>query len=174
VPGGLDLNNSQLINQDSGNFEYYTPIEIVNAAREVMGSIDLDPFSSEEANRKIKAAVYFSKEIDGLSKCWFGSVWMNHPFSRKMNNKCIVRLMEEYFHQNINQACCITFAATSEKWFNPLMDFPQCFLSPRTNYYLPDGTKKRGVTKGSVVTYLGKNVDKFIEVFDGHFGTVKI
>ena len=63
------MNNSQLINQDSGNYEYYTPIELVNAAREVMGSIDLDPASSETANKLIKATKFY-KEV--FSK--FGTV----------------------------------------------------------------------------------------------------
>ena len=104
------MNSAQLINQDSGNYEWYTPVEIVDMAREVMGGIE--------------------------------------------------------------QACCITFAATSEAWFRPLLNYPQCFIHGRTNYYLPDGTKKRGVTKGSVVTYLGDNVEKFTEVFT-RIGTVK-
>ena len=168
------MNNSQLINQDSGDFEYYTPIEIVDAAREVMGSITLDPFSSRQANEEIKAEIYFTIEDSGLSQVWGGNIWMNHPFSRNMNKLCIEMLLDEYINGLVNQACCITFAATSEKWFQPLLDFPQCYLSPRTNYYLPDGTLKRGVTKGSVITYLGDNVDKFIAVFDGKFGKVKI
>ena len=168
------MNNAQLINQDSGDYEYYTPIEIVDAAREVMGSIDYDPFSSYEANKRIKAGQYVCKEVNGLKQSWYGNVWMNHPFSRNNNKPCIEMFVEEYELGDVEQACCITFAATSEKWFQPLLNYPQCYLSPRTNYYLPDGTLKKGVTKGSVVTYLGYNVDKFIEVFDGKFGKVKI
>jgi len=164
------MNNSQLINQDSGNFEYYTPIELVNAAREVMGSIDLDPASSETANKQIKATRFYSE--DGLNKPWFGNIWMNHPFSRVNNQLWIKHLIEWYERGFGHQACCITFAATSEKWFRPLLNYPQCFIHGRTNYYLPDGTKKKGVTKGSVVTYLGDNTEKFKEVFS-ELGTVK-
>jgi len=193
------MNNVQLINQDSGNFEYYTPPDIVEAAREVMGSIDLDPASSKQANKKIKAGKYYTKDENGLSLPWdANNVWLNHPFSRglkacrdqcsretcKERGFCVYKdvpgnvvwirtLMYEYGH-NFLQACCITYAVTSETWFQPLLHYPQCFLSPRTNYFLPDGTIKKGVTKGSVVTYLGENIDKFIEVFDGEFGKVKI
>jgi len=135
------MNNDQLINQDSGEFEYFTPIEIVNAAREVMGSIDLDPFSSSTANMEIKADLFF--DMDGLDHNWHGNIWMNHPFSRKMNKPCIEKLIFQYGKYNIEQACCITYASTSEKWFQPLLDFPQCYLSPRTNYFLPDGSLKR-------------------------------
>ena len=164
------MNNSQLINQDSGNFEYYTPIEFPDAAGEVMGSIDLDPASSKQANEQIKALRFYSE--DGLNKPWFGNVWMNHPFSRSNNPLWISHLVNWYESRNGLQACCITFAATSEVWFRPLLAYPQCFIHGRTNYYLPDGTKKKGVTKGSVITYLGENTEKFKEVFS-QFGTVK-
>ena len=164
------MNNAQLINQDSGKFEYYTPIEFVNAAREVMGNIDLDPASSEKANKLIKATKFYN--ADGLNKPWFGNIWMNHPFSRINNKLWVKHLVDWYEADPRHQACCITFAATSETWFRPLLAYPQCFIHGRTNYYLPDGTKKKGVTKGSVITYLGDNVEKFKEIFS-QFGTVK-
>lgn len=169
---GIKKDSAQLINQDSGNYEYYTPMEIVDMAREVMGTIDLDPFSSHEANENIGATLYFHKDNNALVHRWFGNVWMNHPFSREMNKKCIEKLVSDYILGDIEQACCITFAATSEKWFRPLLNFKQCFIHGRTNYFLPDGTKKKGVTKGSVVTYLGRNNAKFEEVFS-RIGTVK-
>ena len=163
--------NHQHINQDSGDVEYYTPIEIVNAARTVMGSIDLDPASSPIANERVKAVKFFSS--NGLGQDWFGNVWMNHPFDRFENPKWIAKIVSEFNRGHIKQACCITFASTSEKWFQPLLNFPQCFLHPRTNYFLPDGTLKKGVTKGSVVTYLtGGGIQKFAETFN-QFGVCK-
>lgn len=165
--------NAQLINQDSGNTEWYTPSEIVELAREVMGGIDLDPFSSSKANETVKAYQFFTEEDNAFSKEWWGNVWMNHPFGRTTNKLSIDKLVNSYYKGYIHQACCITFAATSEQWFRPLLQYPQCFIHGRTNYYLPDGTKKKGVTKGSVVTYLGDNVEKFKEVFS-EIGTVKI
>lgn len=162
-----------LINQDSGDVEYYTPPEIVEAARRVMGVIDLDPFSSNEANERVKATHFFTPLSNGLIQPWFGNVWMNHPFSRQMNQLCVNKIENEFAEQRMKQGCCITFAATSEKWFQPLLRRLQCFLSPRTNYYLPDGTVKRGVTKGSVVTYYGKDSQLFAEEFK-KLGVVKV
>ena len=52
---------AQLINQTSGNTEYYSPIDIVDAARYVMGGIDLDPASSALANARIGATHYFTE-----------------------------------------------------------------------------------------------------------------
>lgn len=137
------MNNSQLINQDSGNYEWYTPLKIVFAAKQVMGSIDLDPFASKESAERMNVINYITVEEDGLTMKWFGNVWMNHPFSRENNHACVAKLVAEYCSLRVKQACCITFAATSERWFKPLLDYPQCYLSPRTNYYLPDGTIKK-------------------------------
>ena len=158
-------NNATLINQTSGKVEYYTPADIVEAARRVMGDIDLDPASSPAANLTVKATTFFTEADDGLARCWYGRVWMNHPFGRNLNRPWVSKLVEEYRAGRVDQACCITFAATSEVWFRPLFDFPLCFLSPRTDYRLPDGSILRGVTKGSVVAYLGDQVDRFVDVF---------
>ncbi len=176
------MNASQLINQDSGNVEIYTPSSIIEAARITLGGvIDLDPASSEIANRVVRARKFYSKEYDGpklvcdgLKLIWYAdTVWMNHPFSKKGNPLWINKLIQHYKARDVKSACCITFASTSEKWFQPLMDFPQCFLSPRTNYIRPDGSLYRGATKGSVVTYMGSDVDRFRSAFAA-FGKVKV
>lgn len=184
------MNSAQLINQDSGTVEYYTPSFIVEAARSVMGSITVDPASCEFANRTVKAFTFYDKECNGLDQEWFGNVWMNHPFAvpeqpckpRCTKKKCqkrghcvhayqpgnadwINKLVNEYMSGNTRQACCITFAATSEAWTAPLFDFPVCFLSPRTNYYDANGLPVEGVTKGSMVCYMGSCVERFIQEF---------
>ena len=166
-------NAATLINQTSGKVEYYTPADIVEAARRVMGSIDLDPASSPAANETVKATTFFTEGDDGLARPWFGCVWMNHPFGRDFNRPWVSKLVEEYQAGRVDQACCITFASTSEAWFQPLFSFPLCFLSPRTNYRLPDGSILRGVTKGSVVAYLGDLVASFATVF-GRLGRIML
>lgn len=165
------MDNAQRINQTSGKVEYYTPPSIIEAARKTMGRIDLDPCSSAKANETVKAKKFYSQ--DGLTRMWMGRVWMNHPFSRKENPLWVDKLIYEYKHGLVEAACCITFASTSEAWFTPLLRHPQCFLIPRTNYLLPNGEIFRGVTKGSVVTYLGKNVQLFREHFE-KLGVIKI
>jgi len=193
-----EIESHQLINQTSGEVEYYTPVEIVEAARRVMGRIDLDPASSENANRIVKASHIYTTKENGLAQPWHGNIWMNHPFGRaeeacsivcekKLKNKKHVchdynlfgnaawvnKLTREYFEGRAIEACCIAYACTSETWFQPLMKLPQCYLTPRTNYRLPDGSIKKGVSKGSVVTYYGNNVDAFAREYRS-MGTVKV
>lgn len=185
------MNNAQLINQDSGDYEYYTQAFILEAARKTMGSIDLDPASSALANQRVKAKAYYSQE--GLTGNWFGNVWLNHPFAipeypcksnckkkickkrgycrtdyKPGNIDWINKLLKELNTGRINQVCMICYASTSEKWFRPLFDFTQCWLYPRTNYLTANDLLKSGVTKGSVVTYIGSNKQAFYDNFKGY------
>ena len=63
--------------------EWYTPSMIIEAARECMGQIDLDPASCKAAQRTVKATQYFTAKDDGLVQPWSGRVWCNPPFSCK-------------------------------------------------------------------------------------------
>lgn len=192
------MNNCQLINQSSGEFEYYTPKVFTDLARELMGSIDLDPASSCIANESVQARKFHTIDTNGLEGQWHGRVWMNHPFHRgekacskkcvKINCKkptkknpsrrghCITKdipsnsdwinkLIHEYESGRVTEAVIICFASTSETWYAPLLKHPQCFPKGRVHYYKPDGTLNKQATKGSVITYLGKNVRRFAETF---------
>lgn len=167
------LASHQRINQTSGNVEYYTPEPILDAVRETLGWIDLDPASSLAANTRVQAWNIFTEREDGLRLPWHGKVWMNHPFGRGQNRAWITKIEEEHAIGRMMEGCCITFACTSEQWFQPLLRRPQCYLSPRTNYLLPGGGLLSGVTKGSVVTYYGENVDRFARAF-APLGVVKV
>lgn len=119
-------------------------------------------------------------ELKNTSCGFYGTspqtVFMNMPFRRETNAQWINKFISEFEYGNVSSALCITFASTSEKWFRPLLDHPQAFLSPRTNYLLPDGSVMRGVTKGSVVTLLTDSM-KVLARFRTHFsplGVVKV
>lgn len=169
----MDMNADQLINQDTGQKEWYTPREIIQRVKLVLGEIDLDPASCFEANQLVGAAKFFTKEQDGLSRAWAGKVWMNHPFSREHNADWINKLCTEFVRGNVTEACCISFASTSESWFRPLLYRPQCFLTTRTRYTSPGEVKRPAPPKGSVVTYLGSSLMTFVAAF-GDIGIVKV
>ena len=71
------MTESALWSHDSP--EWYTPSAFVEAARAVMGGIDVDPASHKEANRTVRAMLYYDETHNGLTKSWFGRVFLNPP-----------------------------------------------------------------------------------------------
>jgi DNA N-6-adenine-methyltransferase (Dam) len=80
----------------SGDFERYTPLEILTLVRNVFGgSIDLDPASSDAAQRNVKAARYHTIVENGLKQSWPGRVFLNPPFRRDLIKEFVVKLIRE-------------------------------------------------------------------------------
>ena len=102
---------------NSGDNEWYTPAEYIEAAREVMGSIDLDPASNEYANKTVKASTYYTEETNGLDKEWFGNIWMNPPYSTAL----IKEFAEKLSNSTFKQAIVLVNNATDTAWFKLLM-----------------------------------------------------
>jgi ParB family chromosome partitioning protein len=153
---------------------YYTPSDVVEAARVTLGWFDLDPASCADANETVRAGLYYTKEDNGLMLPWFGRVWMNHPFTKGRNHLWINKLVESYQCGDVEAACCITWASMPESWMRPLLQFPQCFPHKRIQYTdSRTGQPMKAAPKGSVITYLGPDVQRFAESFR-HIGTVKI
>lgn len=155
--------------------EWYTPAKYIEAARAVMGSIDLDPASCALANETVKAARYYSKEENGLAQPWkTKSLWLNPPYGRMYKSTgtsaFVSKLISEYNWGNVEQACILTMMGMYASWFFKLLQFPVCFLHEKPLFNLADGTKtEHGFA--ACLTYLGPNEQKFIEVFS-QFGTI--
>lgn len=168
------MKDHQLINQDSGNQEMYTPLYIIEAVHKVLGTIDLDPASCEKANEKVRASYYMSlddEEKTGkktLEKAWRvhgqTNLFMNHPYGRIENKLWTQKLIHEYNVGNVSEAICLVFAATSEAWFQPLLDYPVCFISGRVKHLDTNGNKLGSSPKGSCLVYLGQDLGMFYSV----------
>ena len=69
--------------------EWYTPKEIIDA----LGTFDLDPCAPVNPLWQT-ADVMYNKNDNGLSKEWFGRVWLNPPYSRPLIEQFVKRLAE--------------------------------------------------------------------------------
>ena len=153
--------------------EWYTPSRYIDAARKVMGSIDLDGASCEAANKVVGATHFFTAADDALNKPWHGNVWLNPPYGKsapKGNTLFIPKLVAEYKAGNVTSAITLTSAhGTETSWFKQLWDFTVCFTDHRVLYWNEDGIG--APTFGSAFTYMGPHPDLFTAVFS-QFGTV--
>lgn len=161
---------AQLIVSSNSN-EWYTPPEYVEAARRVLGEIDLDPASCVEANKTVKAKKFYTAQDDGLQYDWPGRVWLNPPYGG-LTAKFVNKLIEQYRQRITTGAILLVNAhATDTDWFQSLWDYVLCFTNHRINFYGPGGAKGNGSTHGSVFVYLGPNQKRFAAEF-ARFGTI--
>lgn len=169
----LEVQKRPHVANNSGNNEWYTPAEYIEAAREAMGSIDTDPASNDIANKVVKAEKYYTIETDGLSHDWHGNVWMNPPYSSELITKFIEKLKEQ--RANYNQAIILVNNATETQWFYEIVKIASavCFPKSRVKFYMPDG-KTGAPLQGQAVLYVGDNTEKFISAFGGIGWTAKI
>jgi len=165
----LKLRNPGLMLSSVSN-EWYTPAEIIEAAREVMGGIDLDPASCEEANCTVQASRFYDEDTDGLAQEWHGRVWLNPPYGGLAGSFTDKLLAEYRSGRTVAALSILSAGATTTRWFQPLFDFPLCFYSGRVAFRATH-TDKASNTVGSVLAYLGPDVDRFAEVFE-RFGPV--
>lgn len=158
----------------SENAEWYTPAVYIEAARQLMGGIDIDPASNELANTIVQATTYYDQHTNGFTKRWPGRVWLNPPYGYdgpKCNQaRWSQRLIEQYQAGITTEAILLVNAKTEAKWFQPLYDYLMCFTHHRIHFYGIDGNGAQP-TQGSAFIYFGRQERRFAEIF-GQFGAV--
>ena len=167
--------NGAHVSKNSGENEWYTPTYLIEAAREVMGSIDLDPASCELANKAVKASAYFTVEDDGTVKEWYANVWLNPPYAQPAIKKFAQHVIDEYISQHVVQACVLVNNATETGWFQPMLKecAAVCFISGRVKFIDKDGNPGGAPLQGQAVLYFGARVEFFADVFS-EFGPVMV
>lgn len=165
--------DSALARLQQKSVEWYTPAKYVEAARLLMGSIDVDPASNALANTVVKATTFYDLSTDGLQRDWPGNIWLNPPYCRTANvsNQEVwtCRLIAQYEAGITTQAVVLVNASTETDWFQRLWSYPICFTNHRIKFWsLKEG---QGPTHGSAFVYLGSRVDRFTALFR-RFGVI--
>lgn len=154
----------------SESYEWYTPPAYIESARKVLGGIDLDPASSAEANRVVKAAMIFEKKDGGLSKDWTGRVWCNPPYGSSDQGEGVKIWVEKFCEaskKDMSAGILLVNAVTDRSWFNRLWRFPICFTHHRIEFYTRDGQPKAPLGASAFV-YHGPDVKRFAREFAKH------
>ncbi|MBW1784812.1 MAG: hypothetical protein JRL30_29220 [Deltaproteobacteria bacterium] len=151
---------------NSGNNEWYTPPEYIDAAKLVMGSIDTDPASSKAANQTVGAKKYYDVKADGLAKKWAGNVWMNPPYAQPLINEFCDTFCEKYKGMEFTQGCVLVNNATETEFGQKMLVLCDavCFPNGRVKFLDPEG-KPGAPLQGQMVLYFGREARKFISAF---------
>lgn len=169
-----------------GSYEWHTRILVVGPSRALMGGIDVDPASCEEANRVVRASTFYTKKEDGLTKPWPGSVFLNPP-GGKAPQPCYTlsytvvwwdALVERYLSGETTEAIFVAFnvdalstCQTGRSALHPL-HLPVCVPKSRLRFNGPADQPRFP----SAIVYLPNRSDpdsvaKFVELFS-HLGDV--
>ncbi len=168
----------------SNSVEHPTPPAVVEAARKVLGSIDLDPASSAAMNKHIRAKKWIGLPKDGLTAMWRGKVFLNPPggrapdaaraaWSSASNAVCWWRkLVSEYKMKRVTEAIFIGFnlevlQASQGTLYPDVLRFPFCVPAKRLHF------QGDAPTHGNVIVYLGSRPVRFQALFSS-FGTVRL
>jgi phage N-6-adenine-methyltransferase len=168
---GLLKYTIQIIGDPTGN-EWWTPAIYIKSVRNVLGEIDLDPASCEEANTIVQAKQIYTEEDSGLAHSWYGRVFMNPPYSA--NQDFAEKMREEYAIGNVTEAIVLLGAhAIETKWFASYWDHVLCFTGHRIKFDTPTGPAIAGNIAGSVFVHLSLDSHKFADEFNQHGYIVK-
>ena len=146
----------------SGENEWYTPAEYLAAACDVLGKIDLDPASSEDAQKRVGAGRYFTKEDNGLEQDWFGSVWLNPPYSQPHIAEFVSKLVSEWRRGHFDAGIMLTHNYTDTAWFHEAAGACDaiCFTRGRIKFYDRNGVVA-APTQRQAFFYFGDDVAEF-------------
>lgn len=156
--------------------ERYTPAEIVIAVKDTLGTIDLDPATTEIVNKLfIRAKRFYTEKDNGLDreKPWNGKVFINPPGGHRNPELFWERLILEYNQKTVTGGVFLAFnidvLQQSQNWMTPLVRYPFCIPAKRIQFYY----EEKGLIQppqcrsgfANAIIYVGKNVRRFAKSF---------
>jgi len=153
--------------RSSDSAEWYTPATLIERARQLLGTIDLDPASSAEAQRTVQAVRWCgldhpdSGRRDGLAREWPGHVWMNPPYGDTIG-EWVARLVHQYENGPTTEALALLPARTDTAWWQDnLRAYGYCAIRGRLRF----SGAENSAPFPSALIYLGDNFTLFHRTF---------
>lgn len=145
------------VHYSSATPEWYTPSHIIDLVVEFFDEIDLDPCSNSHESPNVSAGMGYTEADDGLSKPWFGRVYMNPPYGDEIVG-WVKKLHEEYQNGDIEAAIALLPARTDTRWWNDyVMPYAMCFIRGRLRFVGAENS----APFPSVLVYYGDEIERF-------------
>lgn len=120
--------------------EWWTPPKVFEA----LGlTFDLDPCAPARGADWIPARTRFTREDDGLSREWFGRVWLNPPYGKEAG--AWVRRLSDHGH-----GIALVFSRTDVRWWHDAVPSATavCFIRGRLTFVAGAGQSAPGNSGG--------------------------
>lgn len=157
----------------AGSDDQYTPRWVLDAARQVLGRIDLDPATSAAAQAVVGAQRYYTQTDNGLIQPWAGRVWCNPPYSDPL--PWVKKLIGHYRAGEVSAALLLLNIAGAPEWARLLWHggYPVCILAARIEFATPDGRQRPAKNMyDQFLWYFGRRPGRFASAF-APYGTIR-
>lgn len=157
---------SWMAGQKAGVQDYFTPPEIVEAARLAMGGIDLDAASHPLANRTHRIPDYFHTGRSAFHNDWYGRVWLNPPYGN--NAPWFERIQQFVEAGEVEQLCMLSpMWAFQTRIARPVMELSSGLIlfSPTPKFWGNVNPDKTGSNNPHGVIYIGPHGQRFHQAF---------
>lgn len=149
-----------VVHFSSSSDDHNTPGHVLDMVTTVMVEIDLDPCSNSKESPNVQAKYHYTKHDDGLSKKWFGRVYMNPPYGDEIS-KWVGKLVDAFELGEVKEAIALIPSRTDTAWFNQICGYTICFVRGRLKF----GDASNSAPFPSAVIYLGSRPKRFIKTF---------
>lgn len=144
-----------------------TPQWVIEKARELLGEIHLDPGSSLEFNRLVRALMIYTERDNGLVQEWGGNVFCNPPGG--LVTEFWLKLCGSVVSGQVPKAFWVGFsveqlATLAEEEYHPF-DFSTVVLRKRLPFNREDLTKGPSPSHSNYLTALGVDRAHFDKLF---------
>lgn len=158
-----DLIDPKALDAGDASDGWYTPSWLIEKARTVLGTIDLDPATCAAAQAIVKATHFYTEHENGLIQPWYGRMWINPPYSAP--TPWVRRVIAEYQAGTVQAAIILTNSYTETGWWQDIAAVStMLFFRGRLNFWHPDKVSTQNRT-GQTMAYLGPDRARFIELF---------
>lgn len=148
--------------------DYFTPPELIQAARTAMGGIDLDAASHWIANREHRIPEYFHVNRSAFENRWHGRVWLNPPYGD--NAPWFREILRYTASGDVEQLCMLSPVwAFTTAIARPVMRLSSAFvlLNPTPSFW-GNARGRTGTNNPHGVLYMGDRPKEFLRAFAKH------